>query len=71
MDEVNIVLGALAAVAAAAVSIVFWKRQNIAAHLSPVRRELKKEKDTRPDGQMELDFREPQKKKRPRKKEWW
>ena len=44
MDEVNIVLGALAAVAAAAVSIVFWKRQNIAAHLSPVRRELKKEK---------------------------
>ncbi len=33
--------------------------------------ELKKEKDTRPDGQMELDFREPQKKKRPRKKEWW
>ena len=44
MDEVNIVLGALAAVAAAAASIVFWKRQNIAAHLSPVRRELKKEK---------------------------
>ena len=44
MDEVNIVLGALAAVAAAAVSIVFWKLQNIAAHLSPVRRELKKEK---------------------------
>ena len=44
MDEVNIVLGALAAVAAAAVSIVFWKRKNIAAHLSPVRRELKKEK---------------------------
>ena len=44
MDEVNIVLGALAALAAAAVSIVFWKRQNIAAHLSPVRRELKKEK---------------------------
>ena len=44
MDEVNIVLGAFAAVAAAAVSIVFWKRQNIAAHLSPVRRELKKEK---------------------------
>ena len=44
MDEVNIVLGALAAVAAAVASIVFWKRQNIAAHLSPVRRELKKEK---------------------------
>ena len=44
MDEVNIVLGALAALALAAASIVFWKRQNIAAHLSPVRRELKKEK---------------------------
>lgn len=33
--------------------------------------ERKKEGDIRPDGQMELDFREPQKKKRPRKKEWW
>ena len=44
MDEVNIVLGALAALALAAASGFFWKRQNIAAHLSPVRRELKKEK---------------------------
>lgn len=33
--------------------------------------ELKKEKDVRADGQMELDFREAPKKKRPRKKEWW
>ena len=44
MDEVNIVLGALAALALAAASGFFWKRKNIAAHLSPVRRELKKEK---------------------------
>ena len=44
MDEVNIVLGALAALALAAASIVFWKRQNIAAHLSPVRREMNREK---------------------------
>ena len=33
--------------------------------------ELKKEKDVRADGQMELDFREAPKKKRPRKNEWW
>ena len=32
--------------------------------------ELKKEKDVRADGQMELDFREAPKKKRPRTKEW-
>ena len=44
MDEVNIALGALAALALAAASGFFWKRKNIAAHLSPVRRELKKEK---------------------------
>lgn len=44
MDEVNIVLGAIAALALAAASGFFWKRKNIAAHLSPVRRELKKEK---------------------------
>ena len=44
MDEVNIVLGALAALALAAASGFFWKRKNIGAHLSPVRRELKKEK---------------------------
>ena len=44
MDEVNIVLGALAALALAAASGFFWKRKNIAAHLSPVRREMKKEK---------------------------
>ena len=33
--------------------------------------ERKKADDIRVDNQMELDFREPAKKKRPRKKEWW
>ena len=44
MDELQIAAGAVILAVMALCSRIFWMRRNISAHLSPVRREMKKEK---------------------------